>query len=459
MRTVIVRDAMRIPLGKQGENNAVRVVWPMIAEKYAKLYGDGRFELVVVQKGKAYPAVVNVDGADLVWDVLSADVATAEVGSLELIYYVGDTIAKSQTWETVVIASKSADGMTEPPEDPARAWFDAIKRQIGDLSKLTTKSKDNLVAAINEAARTGSGGGGAVEMRVDGGYIQYSTDGMTWENLIAVADLEGRPGKDGEPGAPGAPGKNGEPGKDGRTPKIAATKTGKITSITADGVEIAQIKDGEDAAPDLSLGITGAQIGQIAKITAVDETGKPTKWEPVEMAGGESEYELVFSDEIKEDVGSYYRNTDMNGEPFSLTDVVVVIFTKAFAESTNSAGRAISFVESGKWGLNVFGISNSIPNDGSNFGKYDVSRVKLVNGYQIRTIYNVSQNNSNVFGTMQEASNLAAGMKYVQFFSDKEKLFSIANPKGAITCLKIVGYTNPLVSAGSIIKMYKRKGT
>lgn len=37
---------------------------------------------------------------------------------------------------------------------------------------------------------------------------------------------------------------------------------------------------------DLSLGITGAQVEQIAKITAVDETGKPTKWEPVDMAGG-----------------------------------------------------------------------------------------------------------------------------------------------------------------------------
>lgn len=285
MRTVIVRDAMRIPLGKQGENNAVLVVWPEIAGKYAKLYGNGRFELVVVQKGKAYPAVVSVTGADLVWDVHAADVATAEVGSLELIYYVGDTIAKSQTWETIVVASKSADGMTEPPKDPARAWFDAIKRQIGDLSKLTTKAKENLVAAINEAARTGSGGGGTVKMRVDGGYIQYSTDGVTWENLIAVADLEGKPGKDGAPGAPGAPGKDGEPGKDGHTPKIAATKTGKITSITADGVEIAQIEDGADAASDLSLGITGAAVGQIVKVKEVDASGKPTAWETAEQIG------------------------------------------------------------------------------------------------------------------------------------------------------------------------------
>lgn len=326
MRTVIVRDAMRIPLGKQGENNAVLVVWPGIVEKYAKLYGKGRFELVVVQKGKAYPAVVSVTGADLVWAVRAADVATAEVGSLELIYYVGDTIAKSQTWETVVIASKSADGMTEPPEDPARAWFDAIKRQIGDLNKLTTKAKENLVAAINEAARTGSGGGGTVEMRVDGGYIQYSTDGVTWENLIAVASLEGKPGKDGEPGAPGDPGKDGEPGKDGHTPKIAATKTGKTTSITADGVEIAQIKDGEDAASDLSLGITGATVGQIAKITAVDETGKPTKWEPVDMAsgGGGETWELIASGEMQE-TATLYINKDNNGLPFSLKSAQIFV--------------------------------------------------------------------------------------------------------------------------------------
>lgn len=110
MRTVVVRNGSRILLGKQGENNAVRVVWPEIAEKYTKLYGDGRFELMVVQKGQAYPAVVNVDGPDLIWNVLTADVATVGAGSLELIYYVGDTIAKSQTWATFVEVSKSAEG-------------------------------------------------------------------------------------------------------------------------------------------------------------------------------------------------------------------------------------------------------------------------------------------------------------------------------------------------------------
>lgn len=37
---------------------------------------------------------------------------------------------------------------------------------------------------------------------------------------------------------------------------------------------------------DISLGLTGATAGQIAKITAVDETGKPTAWEAEDMPNG-----------------------------------------------------------------------------------------------------------------------------------------------------------------------------
>ena len=46
----------------------------------------------------------------------------------------------------------------EPPEEPARAWFAAVQAQMGNLDDLTTKAKANLVTAINEASKTGSGG-------------------------------------------------------------------------------------------------------------------------------------------------------------------------------------------------------------------------------------------------------------------------------------------------------------
>jgi hypothetical protein len=101
--------------------------------------------------------------------------------------------------------------------------LDDLQKQIGDIADLTTEAKENLVAAINEAAA--SGGAGSMDLRVADGYIQYSTDsGMTWQNLIAVADLKGadgsqgpkgEPGEKGDPGTTGPAGPAGVPGKDG----------------------------------------------------------------------------------------------------------------------------------------------------------------------------------------------------------------------------------------------------
>ena len=82
-----------------------------------------------------------------------------------------------------------------------------------------------------------------IAMRVDGGYIQYSTDnGKTWVNLIAEADLKGDKG---DPGSPG---------KDGHSPVVTATKSGKTTTISVDGTAIATVEDGTDGAP----GVAGA---------------------------------------------------------------------------------------------------------------------------------------------------------------------------------------------------------
>ena len=305
----------------------MRVVWPGIVEKFRKLYGSGAFTLTAKRCGDAaaYPVAVSTEGGDVVWLVRAADVASPGSGSCELTYTVDGVVAKSQTWSTYVAASISGDAPGEPPEEPAKAWFAAIQAQIGNLDDLTTKARASLVAAINEAAKTGSGGAGSISMRTADGYIQYSTDdGANWANLIALAELKGAPGQD------GAPGKDGEPGKDGHTPKIAATKTGKTTSITADGVEIAQIKDGEDAAADPSLGITGAQVGQIAKITAVDASGVPTAWSPVDMpSGGGETWETINVITLSDAVNTVAINQDSGGNAIALKKVHILVVGSA----------------------------------------------------------------------------------------------------------------------------------
>lgn len=53
--------------------------------------------------------------------------------------------------------AKPADYVYTPTE---HAGFDRLRAEIGDLSDLTTEAKDNLVAAINEAAQSGGSGSG-----------------------------------------------------------------------------------------------------------------------------------------------------------------------------------------------------------------------------------------------------------------------------------------------------------
>lgn len=50
--------------------------------------------------------------------------------------------------------------------------------------------------------------------------------------------------------------------------------------------EIDEIKAGGVGGTDISLGVTGATVGQTVNVKAVDADGKPTAWEAVDMAAG-----------------------------------------------------------------------------------------------------------------------------------------------------------------------------
>lgn len=263
-----------IPLGRTGENEAARIAFTLAP--FEEVFPGGTPALLVKRKGDsvAYPVTLTVEGLTAYWTVTSADTDKAGFGQCELQWHLGDTLAKSNKFDFIVVPALEAGA--EPPDEPAKRWFDAIQAQIGNLNDLTTKAKENLVAAVNEAARSGGGSGGAgtIDMRVADGYIQYSNDdGATWENLIAIADLKGADGKNGitptigangnwylgdedtgkpsrgatgSQGADGKDGTNGTDGADGHTPVITASKSGKVTTIKADGKAIATVNDGAD---------------------------------------------------------------------------------------------------------------------------------------------------------------------------------------------------------------------
>lgn len=159
----------------------------------------------------------------------------------------------------------------------------------------------------------------------DGGYsptakVEETADGAK----ISITDKDGTTEatvKNGKDGADGAPGKDGTNGTNGITPTIGDngnwylgnTDTGKPSRGPA----------GQDGA---GMDVTGAAVGQIVKISAVDTAGKPTAWEPTDLpSGGEDNWELIQSTTLEEDTASVVYSTDANGDPFELKKMKLVV--------------------------------------------------------------------------------------------------------------------------------------
>ena len=276
MRTVYAQKNKKIILGRQGEDKAVRVVWPGIVSDWSSLYGDGSFQLSVRRFGdeNAYPVVVEASGDDIRFTVTSAETAIAGNGKCELTYIANGTIAKSATWETVVLNSLTGQTPSEPPEEPAKSWFTSIQGQIGNLANLATSSKDNLVAAINEAAQSGGGGSGGASVELD--------TTLTQSGKAADAKAVGDALANKQP--------KGDYLTQNELPDMTAYRTAEAQNVI-------------DAGKQDTLIQSGASVGQIAKITVVDSSGKPTAWEAVDMPSGGGGWDLITDITLTEDGG------------------------------------------------------------------------------------------------------------------------------------------------------------
>lgn len=353
-----------LAIGRRGENDARRVVFDLAA--WRGDYGEGTVQLLHQRAGdeSPYPCALTVEGDTAYWLIRAADVSKAGWGSAQLHYYVGDTLAKSAIWRTVTADALSDP--SEPPEDPARAWFAAIREQIGNLDELTTEAKDNLVAAINEAAKTGSGAG-SVSMRVSGGYIQYSADGgASWDNLIATADLRGAKGDT------------------GATPNlqigtVTTLGAGEDASASISGTpeeprlnlgipKGAQGEAGSGGGADLSLGLAGASKGQSPIIKTVDSDGKPTEWEAAELAKADGSNVLTSAmDTWRTKIAALpgikvYGKADANGKIMAYEDSACTLTVGApTAIQLHDYGNALLIFEHKTYQCVGFSESQNIP--------------------------------------------------------------------------------------------------
>lgn len=132
----------------------------------------------------------------------------------------------------------------------------------------------------------------------------------------------------------------GNDGGDGVTPHIGdngnwyigSTDTGKPSR----GATGAPGKDGA------GMDVTGATVGQIAKIAAVDASGVPTAWSPVDMptGGGGETWELINEVTLGEDAMAVVFDKDKSGAAFALRKFAVFGWTKG-SNASNTGGGTI----------------------------------------------------------------------------------------------------------------------
>lgn len=155
MQSIYAHPGVHLALGQKGENVARQVVFDLRAWRAA--YGDGAVSLCAKRAGDAepYPCGVTQDEDTAVWVLQAADVDKPGWGDVQLSYYVGDTLAKSQTWRTLVAPSLCACG---DPGEVQQGWLDqagkdaaAAQQGAKDAQKAQQAAEDAAKAAKSSA--------------------------------------------------------------------------------------------------------------------------------------------------------------------------------------------------------------------------------------------------------------------------------------------------------------------
>ena len=252
MEVYRVKTGRILPLGKQGENLVRQIQFDL--SRWISNFGPGTVQLLHQRNGDEapYPVAVEQEGNLAVWTVTSADTAAAGTGRAELQYYVGDALAKSETWMTKVLAALGPAG--ETPPEAQQGWVDQVLAQVAKITGMTAQAVE-LPAGSAPTADYADGvltigiplGGDVSEAQIAQAVADYLAENPIEETDPTVPDWAKHPEKPSytadEVGAlssetlpeaittalaqakesgefDGAAGQDGAPGQDGITPTI-----------------------------------------------------------------------------------------------------------------------------------------------------------------------------------------------------------------------------------------------
>ena len=296
--------------------------------------------LVVIEGPKGDPGAPGKDGHSPV-------VTATKSGKITTISVDGAAIATVEDGADGAPGKDGADGSNgKDGEDgaPGSRGADGITPTIGSNGNWYLGEEDTGKPSRGEKGEKGDPGKDGVngETGPAGPRGEKGADGSN-----------GKDGAPGEKGADGAPGiyygttqptgdthpvwidQDGGPDDGGLLPAVTAADNGKVLRVVNGAWSAEDVPTG-----GTDMGITGAAVGQIAKITAVDDTGKPTAWSPVDMpsGGGGETWELINEVTLSEDAMSVVFDKDKSGAAFALRKFAVFGKTKGSNASNTGGG-------------------------------------------------------------------------------------------------------------------------
>lgn len=131
--------------------------------------------------------------------------------------------------------------------------------------------------------------------------------------------------------------------------RLIAVQPESVAQAVEDYLAEHPIEETDPTVPEWAKAdITGATVGQIAKIAAVDASGVPTAWEPVDMpsGGGGLQWIEVVDITTEEQTQKLTISVDKDGRPISQYNALWMVFSILFpadASQTSTNGTAWTY--------------------------------------------------------------------------------------------------------------------
>ncbi len=137
MERIHVTNQAILDLGRQGENLARALVFDV--SEWRAEYGEGTVQLLNQRSRDTapYPAAIEQEGDQVIWPLTSADTACAGGGKMQLLYFVGDVLAKQAIYMTHVVKSLGQPG--EVPE-AQKAWVEQVLAEAAKITGMTARA-------------------------------------------------------------------------------------------------------------------------------------------------------------------------------------------------------------------------------------------------------------------------------------------------------------------------------